>query len=725
MVPLVGDKRATLIVVLFCLSLLVSTSGVALASSENWVEVTRYTGSGTELRKTDYFTCDQSEWRIRWEYVPDSQYSSLISFSVYTYPKMEGDRGPTYANIINKVGIENTNGTSYIHDYPGTFYMYINNVGTESYTIIVEQNSEYIPEFPSESTIYIRADGSVEGTDKIQREGNIYTFSDNINGELVVEKNDIVVDGAGYVLDFGMDDDYDAILVDEKSNVTLKNMIITGSGSAIIFNQASNCVVINNTIRVNETGLLLKNSESNSIVQNSIEALWGISLDDSLDNVISENSILKIVLWGISFLNSSNNIFTQNNIVANETAAPALTVIEIDNHSSGNTIENNFVTGTRNITEISTITGISVRYSSDNNILSNNTINCNNFGLYIQGCSGNQIFSNKISNNELGISLADSPNNMFRHNLVENNENHFRVQGDYLNQLINDIDASNTADGKPIYYLVNKHDLNVSSDAGYVALVNCTGITVQNLDLSNNGQGVMLGFTTNSTIQDNNLSNNLDGIWVVSSSNNIISGNNITATEFGIAFVNYGNVIDSANNVIANNIIDSNKRGIWLSRNNNTFVGNIFTNNVAAVWISGSSNNHFYLNNFVNNTDDVFDLSYGVPFLGSSSHNIWDNGTIGNYWNYYNATDNNNDGLADIGYVIYEDNIDNYPLMEEYIKKEPVAPKDDDDKLAPIDKFLKQFGVVTTLALLSVIVVTLSLYLYYRKRKQKQRRGIQ
>ncbi len=516
----------------------------------------------------------------------------------------------------------------------------------------------------AEGTIYIRADGAIEGTNNITRDGNVYTFTDDIYASLVVERDNIVVDGAGYTLAFGMDDDFDAIIIEGKSNVIVKNLIITGSGSAIKFNQASNCVVVNNTIRVNETGLVLKNSEGINVLQNSIEALWGISLDDSLDNVISENTISKIVLWGIRFVNSSNNIFSQNNVVANETAAPTLTVIEIDNHSSGNTIENNIVTGTRNITEISTITGISIRYSSDNNILSNNTITCNNFGLYIQGCSGNQISSNKISNNELGISLAGSPNNMLRYNLLENNENHFRVQGNYLSQLINDIDASNTADGKSIYYLVNKHNITVSSDAGYVALVNCTGVTVENLDLSGNGQGVMMGFTTNCTIRNNDLSNNHDGVWGVSSSGNVISGNYITATEFGIAFINYGNNIDSANNVVANNIIDSNKRGIWLSRNNNTFVGNTFTNNVAAVWISGSSNNRFYLNNFVNNTDDVFDLSYGVPFLGSSSHNIWDNGqSEGNYWSNYNSTDTNNDGIADAGYVLYEDNIDNYPLM--------------------------------------------------------------
>lgn len=47
-------------------------------------------------------------------------------------------------------------------------------------------------------TIYIKSDGSVEGTDKIQRDGNIYTSTDNIvNQSIIVERDNIVVDGAG------------------------------------------------------------------------------------------------------------------------------------------------------------------------------------------------------------------------------------------------------------------------------------------------------------------------------------------------------------------------------------------------------------------------------------------------------------------------------------------------------------------------------------------------
>ena len=49
--------------------------------------------------------------------------------------------------------------------------------------------------------IYIRADGSVEGTDKILKDGDLYTFTDNIiNQSIIVEKDNVVVDGAGYTL---------------------------------------------------------------------------------------------------------------------------------------------------------------------------------------------------------------------------------------------------------------------------------------------------------------------------------------------------------------------------------------------------------------------------------------------------------------------------------------------------------------------------------------------
>ena len=118
-------------------------------SLDDWREVARLSGSGSEKYTSDYFTCDYEEWRIRWEYVPSSQQPVLAFFSVFTYPKSEGDRRATYVNQIMKTGTADTNGTSFIHNYQGTFHMYIDVEETERYTIIIEQNIKSIPEFPS------------------------------------------------------------------------------------------------------------------------------------------------------------------------------------------------------------------------------------------------------------------------------------------------------------------------------------------------------------------------------------------------------------------------------------------------------------------------------------------------------------------------------------------------------------------------------------------------
>ncbi|MCD6240042.1 hypothetical protein J7K27_00770 [Candidatus Bathyarchaeota archaeon] len=120
--------------------------GSVSASPENWVEVIRFTGSGTEQYTSEYFTCDHVEWRIRWEYVPDPEYPEFALFNVYTYPQGEDT---LFIDSIIKSGADDTSGVSYIHNNAGTFYMKINVANTQSYTIIVEQDLDSIPEFPS------------------------------------------------------------------------------------------------------------------------------------------------------------------------------------------------------------------------------------------------------------------------------------------------------------------------------------------------------------------------------------------------------------------------------------------------------------------------------------------------------------------------------------------------------------------------------------------------
>ena len=383
-------------------------------------------------------------------------------------------------------------------------------------------------------TIYIRVDGKIEGTNMIHRNENVYTFTGNINDSIVVERDNIVVDGSGY------------------------GLLGTGIGTGI-----------NLTGRTN---VIIKNIEISGF-------FYGIYLKFSLNNTLSSNHI-RNNFHGIYLSGSANNIITGNNITNNDSS------------------------------------GIWFRYSSNNNINENRIIENSQDGIWLSSSSdNNNIFGNMIRNNGYGIRLDDYSNNMLRNNKINDNECNFGVFGSLLPEFIQDIDDSNTVNGKPIYYWVNQHDKIVPSDAGYVALVNCSGITIKNLNLNNNGQGLLLAYTTNSSIIQNNITNNIHGIYLSGSSNNTITGNNI---------------------------IENSANGIYLYY---------------------SPNNIFFYNNLIINTNQVYTV--GAPI------NVWDNDFEGNYWSDYenrypNATQLDNSGIWDTPYIIDWNNRDNYPLIPEF-----------------------------------------------------------
>jgi len=420
----------------------------------------------------------------------------------------------------------------------------------------------------AESTIYIRADGSVEGTDKIQRDGNVYTFTDDLFDSIVVEKDDVVIDGAGYILQ-GNGSEYGIHLI-RRSYVTIRNM----------------------EIKEFDTGIR--------------------------------------VYWG------SNNTILENNISNNE------------------------------------------------------------WGIYQDYSKNNTIYGNKITNNDKGIRISISPNNVLRDNQIDNNRYNFGLSGVNFVDFVNDIDASNTVDGKPICYWVNEKDKTVPLDAGHVTLVNCTGITVKNLNLTNNEEGIQLAFTENSAITQNTITNNGAGIFFYGSSRNNISTNYIAHNEdngisirgggntlFGNTIINNGGngvlLYFSNYNIIRGNNITKNNRGIDIYGSQyNSISGNSITNNsIDGLWLFGSYSNYLLGNNLTDNQvsidfqmDSSSNRIYYNNFVNNEVHfedvgvNFWDNSIVGNYWSDYRGIDWDRDGIGDTPYIIDENNRDNHPMME-------------------------------------------------------------
>jgi parallel beta-helix repeat protein len=334
---------------------------------------------------------------------------------------------------------------------------------------------------------------------------------------------------------------------------------------------------------------------------------------------------------------------------------------------------------------------LGVRFiASPNNTLCNNTISNNKHAGLVVDSDGNSILDNIIEHNRAsGIELL-SVNNILKGNKLNNNTLNFdidpKLRVDFRNsQFVNDVDSSNIIEGKPIIFWNNKHDQTVPEDAAFVVLVNCKNITVENLNVSKNPVAIVLVSTVNSKVTNNSVEAPDYVIFIHNSSGNTIANNFVFKGGIGIflhsSFQNelVGNYVTDATsgitlefsdeNIIDGNFIFGGFVGIRLDdSNNNTVRKNVVEDceMVALSFWRNASQNLFYLNSLFNNTKNVEPYRpIGPDQIGPVFPiNSWDNGTVGNFWDDYHGTDNNDDGIGDTPYIIDENNQDNYPLIE-------------------------------------------------------------
>lgn len=373
--------------------------------------------------------------------------------------------------------------------------------------------------------IYVRSDGSVEpSTAPIQRVGNVYTFTDDVQGSIIVEKDNVVIDGAGFTLQGTGADDYRSAIPEFNVTDWRKDPTAIPKYDETIIPESNN------------TGIY-SYAQKLTIMNLKITEFWcAIELEYSSDNCIIDNEITNNT-QGVWIHSSSNNSLVGNNITANSNG---ISLTASHNTVSGNTIADN-----------------------------------RGYGIKLVW-SFNNISENMITNNDHGIQLDGSCRNTFRNNVFSANTYSVYISGHLLPDFLQDIDETNIAEGKPVYYWVNRKDLTVPSDAGWVALVNCTGISVQDLNLTKKWQAsVLLVSTSESTVTRNSIKNSDQGICLIGSMNNSIFGNMVTNSGDGIAVKE-----SSDDNVISENTLADNTQGIYLRESsNNTLRRNIMTGN--------------------------------------------------------------------------------------------------------------------------------------------------
>lgn len=349
----------------------------------------------------------------------------------------------------------------------------------------------------ADGTIYIMADGSIGGTTYIQTSDNAtYLLTANISDSIIIEKNNIILDGNGYTLEgIGAGTGID---LSGTTNVTVQNMQVEAFSCGIFLDSASNDFIFNNNITDNVDGVALRSSSGSIIVGNNVanSHSHGMSLVFSSDNTVTGNNVTDSFI-DIAVYSSSNDTILENSVAYGGFAGIYLY------NSDYSTISANKITPNN---------GCGIRLESDsnfNNISENDvTSNRNGMGIYLYQSSSNTLTDNTMANeHELGYD--------------------FGIDGSSPSDFINYIDTSNTVEGKPIYYWIGKQGTNVPLDAGTVILVNCTGITVQDLNLTGNRQGILLASTTNCKIAQNRIADNCIGVLTYDSSGNMMYHNNL------------------------------------------------------------------------------------------------------------------------------------------------------------------------------------------------------
>jgi len=135
----------------------------------------------------------------------------------------------------------------------------------------------------------------------------------------------------------------DGIMVQNSTDTAVTDCDLSGSGrQGVLVASCSRFSALNNTLRqIMEDSMVLNNTVDSTISGNLCQHDWGgVRLETSNDNIISSNLFFEMKSWAIVLVWSNNNTMSGNNITTSGTGV-SMSYSSLDNVVRGNTFAEN------------------------------------------------------------------------------------------------------------------------------------------------------------------------------------------------------------------------------------------------------------------------------------------------------------------------------------------------------------------------------------------------
>ncbi|UCE37259.1 MAG: right-handed parallel beta-helix repeat-containing protein [Thermoplasmata archaeon] len=273
--------------------------------------------------------------------------------------------------------------------------------------------------------------------------------------------------------------------------------------------------------------------------------------------------------------------------------------------------------------EITDVTvGISLGFSSHNNITNNNITSCRRYyGMGLIYSNGNNIMGNLISTPRGdGFYLNHSSwNNIIGNNISDNRGGDgIHLRDSYENRIIGNTLFSNIRKGIWVYYSDGNYiaDNNISwNGCGIEVLRSSYNYIENNTCVRNHNDGIVFGLAPRNSAKNNHCYKNGNGIFIATYSNETdVIGNYISYSRNDGIPVKFS----CRNNIIDNTIISNSRKGIylWFSHENYFFNNSITSTEESGIYFLQSRRNIIHDNKIQNNN------IHGMYLYALSNNNI-------------------------------------------------------------------------------------------------------